>query len=170
MLFQQQLLIGRIAAEDDGLLQQFRELLGAFGIAFNQFDVVAFFQLTSQPGADVATTHQHDAAVGVFQPLQLGHHGADVAGRRDEKDLIIGLDDGGALRPNRLALPENGGYSGLDVGHVFLEGRQRVADQRAAIVGLDGDQADATTGKIDDLQGARVFNQAPNVVGHQLFR
>lgn len=63
VLFGQQLLVGGIAVEHDGIVQLLGQFGGALLVSLDKFDVVVFFQLGGQAGADVAATDDHDALI-----------------------------------------------------------------------------------------------------------
>lgn len=111
----------------------------------------------------------HDAAIRALEPLQLRHHGPDVAGGGDEEHLVISLYDGGALRADGAALAEDGGDPGLYVRHVIPQGGEGIAHQGAAVVGLDRHQTHLAACKINHLQRTRILDEATHIVGHQLF-
>ena len=74
-----------------------------------------------------------------------------MASGGDEKDFIIGFDNRRALWPDGFSLTEDGGNPGFDIGHVLFEGCQSIPDQRATIVGFNGDKADSSASKINYL-------------------
>jgi len=88
----------------------------------------------------------------------------------NEEHLVIGFDHRIALRHDRPVAAEDRRHAGIHVGHVLTQLAQLLADQRAAVVGAHRHQLRLALGEVDNLQGAGVFDQALDVVGHHLFR
>jgi hypothetical protein len=59
--------------------------------------------------ADVAAAGEDQSLVGLLQAAEFAHHRADVLRRGDEEDLVVGLDDGVALRLDGAIVPVDGG-------------------------------------------------------------
>ena len=156
--------------EDDGPLQGLGDLLAAVEVALDELDPEVVLRRAGQPGADIAATGKDQALVGLFQALQLAHHGGDVTGRGDEEDLVVGLDDGVARRFDGPLLAIDGRDPGLHVRHVVVEGAQGLADQGATLVGPYRHQSHSATGEVQDLEAAGMLEQAQDVLGDQLFR
>ena len=87
---------------------------------------------------------------------------------RDEKDLVVHLDDGVAARGNRLATAKNGSNTGIGAGDVLPQLTQLVPDQRPPVVGTHGDQLHPPAGKIQHLQRTGIRDQALDVFRYQL--
>jgi hypothetical protein len=94
----------------------------------------------------------HDAPDRFQHAPQFAHHRPDEFGRRQDEDLVVGLDDGVALGIDRLVLAEDRRDAGIDPGRqVFAHGLDRFADQQAALVGAHADQRHAPGGKFKYL-------------------
>ena len=99
---------------------------------------------------------------------QLAHHRPDVGLGGDEEHFVVSFDHGIAMRLDRPVATEDRRHPGVDVGHVCADLAQLLADQGAAIVGLDRYQLRLAFGEVDHLQRAGVLDQALDVVGHHL--
>jgi hypothetical protein len=151
-----------------------RKFLGqvfrALRIAFDHPDLVAIGQCLGQAPSDVATAAHHDSLVGLFQLPQLRRHRADVLLRGHEEDLVLGLNHGIAVGADRAIAPEDGRNAGLDARHVGADLAQLVTDQRPSVVGLDPDQRHQPVGEVQDLQRARMLDQALDLAGDDRLR
>ena len=156
--------------EDDGPLQGLGDLLAAGQVALDDLDPKVVLGGAGEPGADVATAREDEALVGLFQPLQFAHDGADMGRGGDEEDLVVGLDDGVARRLQGPILAVDGRDPGLDLGHVIVEGAQGMANQGATLAGLDRHQSHPPVGEIQHLEAAGVLQQPQNVLGDELLR
>ncbi|MCY1213466.1 hypothetical protein D9M72_252470 [compost metagenome] len=137
-------------------------------VHFDDLHLVTALDGFGQALADVAATGDHHALVAVFQAAQLAHHRANVPLGGDEEDFVVGLDHGVALGQDRPVAAEDGGHAGVHVGHVLADLAQLLAHQRPAVIGLDPHQLGLAFGEVDHLQGAGIFDQALDVIGHHL--
>src|SRR5690554_1478268 len=168
ILFHQQITVGSVAMQYNSVVQLACQQVAARQVTFYQFHLVVVFNGTGQACPDIAPAGDDDALVGAIQSTQLTHDRADIAPCRDEEHLVIGLDHGIPFRNHGVILAENGGNTGIDIGHVGAQERNLTADQRAAIVGFDRNQLRLTSGKVQHLQGAGVLNHALDMLGNQL--
>ena len=153
-----------------GLVQFLAQPFRPFGHAFQNFDVVAMLNGFRQAVTDVAAAGDNDALVVMLQAAQLTHDRTDIVFGGDEEHLIVGFDHGVAFRDDWPAAAENSCDAGIHVGHVLAQFAQFVAHQRSTVIGAHRHQLYPATGEVHHLQGARVFDQALDVVGHHLFR
>ena len=88
----------------------------------------------------------------------------------DEEDFVVSLDHGIALGQDGPVAAEDRRHTGVDVRHVGAQLAQLLAHQRSAVVGAHCHQLGFALGKVEHLQGAGVFDQALDIVGHHLLR
>ena len=160
--------VGGEALQYHGLVQFFSKPLGAFRIAFQDFDVVASLDGLGQAVADVAAAGDDHALVVVLKTTQFAHDGADVVLGCNKEHFVIGFDNGVAFRNDGAPATEDGRHTGVHIGHVFAQLAQLVADQWAAVISAHRHQLYPAAGKVHHLQGARVLNQATNIIGDYL--
>ena len=72
-----------------------------------QLYVIFTFQRLCQPLADIATPGKHDSLHRLIQLAHLRHNSTDILGRRDEEDLVIGLDDLVTIRNDTFTAAED---------------------------------------------------------------
>ena len=167
-LFQQQVAVRGTALQHDGAFQAVGQVAAAGRITLDDLHLVTAFDGLGQAFTDVAAAGDDDAFVAVFQAAHLAHHRADMALGGDEEDFVVGLDHRIALGQNRPIATEDRRHTGVDVRHVGAQLAQLLAHQRPAVVGAHRHQLGFALGKVEHLQGAGVFDQALDVVGHHL--
>ncbi len=137
-------------------------------VPFQQLDLVTALQGVGQALANVASAADKDALVRFYQRLELTHDRLDVVGRSNEEYLITVLNYCVSFGHDCPVFPENCRHPGIDLGHVGAQVRQLMAHQRPALRGADGHQTGQPLGELKHLQGAGVFDQPGNVLGHQV--
>ena len=83
---------------DDGIVesvgQPFRSLL----VQFNKFDTIFLVNLRGEFRANIATTDNKDATVGLFCAPQFSHDVIDMLSRSDKEHFIVCFNNRAALR------------------------------------------------------------------------
>lgn len=153
----------------NGMAQLLGHARRPFSIPFDNLYPVVFFQALRQAPPDIAAAREDQLAMRFFRPSQFLHHRGNVFCRGNEEDLIVFLDDGVAFGLDRLAIPVDGRHPRFTAVQMLVELAQLLPDQRAAFIGTHRHQLYQAAGKIQHLQGARIFQQALDVFGHQLF-
>ena len=98
VLLDQQLLVGGIAVEHDGVLEHLGDAARAARVALDQLHLVALLERACQAQADVAAAGDHQRPHRILAAAQFRHDAADVLGRGDEEDLVVLVDDRVAAR------------------------------------------------------------------------
>ena len=98
------------------------------------------------------------------------HHQLHVLARGDEEDLVVLLDRRVALGIDAAAAAIDRRDPDLEVGNVRAQRLQLVADELAALQRAHADEQHAAVRELEHLQGARIADQALDVVGDELLR
>src|SRR5690606_13518110 len=146
----------------------FGDFARAFAAALDQLHLMRRFQRLGEAHTDVAATGNDHAPHRFVELAQLIDDRAYVRTRCNEEYLVVGFDHRITLRQNRLAAPVHGGHARIHVRNVILQVAQFLPDERTAVKGLHGNEANLAAGEIEYLQGARILDQATDVVDHQL--
>ena len=166
----QQVFVGGGALQYQAGIEVFRQPFGAVRIVFDNFDVVEVFHLLGQAVADVAAAGNHHAAGALLQRPQFAHHGFDVAAV-GEKEYFVAFDNYRFRRRyNQAVVAVNRADLAVHaVGQVFAHQRNRLIDQKPAIVRLHHGHPRLVVGKTQHLQCAGVAQQRSHALGNQLF-
>ena len=151
VLLEQQLLVGRVADQDNCLVQLFRNVPRADRVAFDQLDLVGLLQRQRKTQTDIATARDDHAPNRVLKTPHFTHEHANVFAVGDEEYFVAFLDDGVALRQHRLALAVDGGDAALSVWNVIFQGRDALADQQTLPVCFGAHESHATISKVENL-------------------
>ena len=133
VLLGQQVLVGAVADQHDGLFELLRQELRALAALLDDLDLVGGLERLGQAPADVAAAGEHHPPQRLIGLAQLGHDLGDVLLGRDEEHLVLGLDHGLALGDDRAPAPVDRGDARVDVvRQVRRQLLELAADQRAA--------------------------------------
>src|SRR6185503_6196861 len=104
VLLDEGLLVGRVAVQDDRMLEKLGNLAGAARIALDELDLVGFLECFRETEPDVAPTRDDDALHRVFLLAHLAHYAPDVVARSEKEHFVTVLDDSVALGAHASSL------------------------------------------------------------------
>ena len=169
VLFEQQLLVGRVADEHDRLVELLGDVPGAARVAFDDLDLVGLFERQRKPHADVAAAGDDDAPHRVFETPHFAHEDAHVLAVGDEENFVAFLDHRVAVRKHCLAVAINGGDAALGIRDMILQRGDSLADQQAVAIGFRADEPHPAVGKIEHLRRTGIKNELLDMRANELF-
>ncbi|MNP10626.1 hypothetical protein D3C76_1027820 [compost metagenome] len=137
-------------------------------VHLDDLHLVTAFDGLGQTLADLPATGDDDALVGLVETAHFAHDRPNVRPCGNEKHFVVRFDHRIALGQDRPVATENRRHAGFDVGHVLAQLAQLLPHQRPAVVGPHRNQLRLAFGEVDHLQGARMLDQALDVVGDYL--
>ena len=168
VFLEHQVAVRGAALQHHRAVERVRQIAAACSAHFDDLDLITAFNGLGQPLTDLSAAGNHDALVALVQAAHFAHHSANVGAGCDEKDFVVCLDHGIATGGNRTITSENSRHACIHVRHMFAQLAQLLTNQRAAVVRLHRHQLCFAFSKVDHLQGAGVFDQAFDVIGHDL--
>jgi hypothetical protein len=161
----EQLLVGRVALQDQRRVQAVGDVLRADLVELDDLDLILLLQRQGEAQADVAPAGDHQALHRLVHLAQLAHHLPDVLGVGDAEHLVAGLHDGVAVGDDRLVAAEDRRHARVDVGQMLAHVLQGKAHERPALHRPHRHHRHAAAREIEDLQRLGELDQPRDRLG-----
>jgi hypothetical protein len=168
---EQQVLVGGVAGQDQRVPQRLGCAARLVGIALDQLDLDAVLECLREAEADVAGARNDDTPharlLGRENSFMTSFMSSRAARKKISSCSSIVVSPSGSMLP---AAAVDRRDADLAVGNVGAQRLQLVADELAALQRAHADEKHAPIRELEHLQGARVADQALDVVGDELLR